>query len=497
MRLKRYWSNIETEKKLQRIREASAAAKGEISTLNDVTWDIYGSICEYLDVQDMARMGQINKKFYELNKRDCYWENQYNRDWKNSKIPYGKDRTFKEKCIEGFKQTKRKGKTMTEEERDIMFGTYYILFEEMLKSVYNSPHLLLLPAKLIGLLALLDKNWTQERVIRHEGLAYVDLFGGEFPTANNAKFVIDCFNKEISLPTFKNLHRIAAQYFALWALKLFAEIPYFCSYPFYLWIKATTYGREATIRVQRNADLRVVKIVENTHLRSETDSFWKKFILMHIQFVGTLFFIALLLGYGFGPAAYLYFRYDWNLANCIAGPGLVFILHYILCFFTVATCIMLVHDIGIYYRPFNLIKVYASGVRAAATWWWNNIGQPVYMQLASWMRLLYRGVHYFIRGIIKGVKGLLNLIKKLGKGIFTGYIGLLSRLTIFSTQYGRIGDLLLTPFALLWMGWPAVYVYYSNLKAYYIPAGVATLILMIIGYRAITKATNLNRKKLN
>lgn len=173
-RLKRFWKNIEKEKQMQRIRNASLAANSEATTLNDITWDIYGNICEFLDVQDMARMSQLNKKFWELNKREVYWENQYNRDWKN-KIPYGKDRSFKEKCIEGFKQVKRKNKVLTQEERDITFGTYYILFEEMLKSFYLSPHYLLLPAKLIGYLAYkFDRTWNVESIFQTEGYHYAD-----------------------------------------------------------------------------------------------------------------------------------------------------------------------------------------------------------------------------------------------------------------------------------------------------------------------------------
>ena len=46
--------------------------------------------------------------------------------------------------------SKRQKKSLTQEERDQLFGLYYIFYEEFLLSLFNIPHFLLLPAKIIG-----------------------------------------------------------------------------------------------------------------------------------------------------------------------------------------------------------------------------------------------------------------------------------------------------------------------------------------------------------
>ncbi len=59
---------------------------------------------EFLTVDDMGRLSQVNKKYYELLKKDVYWKDQYNRNWKKSKLNLRNNATFKEKCVAAYSQ---------------------------------------------------------------------------------------------------------------------------------------------------------------------------------------------------------------------------------------------------------------------------------------------------------------------------------------------------------------------------------------------------------
>ena len=62
------------------------------------------------------------------------------------------DVTYKDRCVNVYKQDKvyRQQQSLTREQRDSLYGPFYILFEEAVKSLQQFCQVLLLPFKLAG-----------------------------------------------------------------------------------------------------------------------------------------------------------------------------------------------------------------------------------------------------------------------------------------------------------------------------------------------------------
>jgi len=61
------------------------------------------------------------------------------------------------------------------------------------------------------------------------------------------------------------------------------------------------------------------------------------------------------------------------------------------------------------------------------------------------------------------------------------YIGMLASVTECALSCKGLRDVILTPFALLWMLWPSIVAYLLREVAYYIAGGLLSTILLVVG----------------
>mgnify|MGYP000942229968 CR=1 FL=1 len=133
----------------------------------------------------MAHLSQVNRKFRDLNKNDLYWKMQFDRNWSKKapcinyhqititlmycnllKLTSLRQLTEKNALERFLKKTAksnhlasqrislllfiRQNKVLDEETRDRLLGYYYIILDESAQSLFSSPHLILVPGKVIG-----------------------------------------------------------------------------------------------------------------------------------------------------------------------------------------------------------------------------------------------------------------------------------------------------------------------------------------------------------
>jgi len=118
------------------------------------------------------------------------------------------------------------------------------------------------------------------------------------------------------------------------------------------------------------------------------------------------------------------------------------------------------------------------------------VAKIIYKGLGHILKFIFDGVASLTKGILKLIRLIFSFFKGTVSGIFGFYIGILTTATKMSLRMGIIGDLLLTIFALFWMFWPLIATYYlAQTKIYYIPAGVFSVIFLMMGYKAIKNVT--------
>eukprot|EP01016_Furgasonia_blochmanni_P052689 TRINITY_DN8431_c0_g3_i2.p1 TRINITY_DN8431_c0_g3~~TRINITY_DN8431_c0_g3_i2.p1 ORF type:complete len:283 (+),score=31.39 TRINITY_DN8431_c0_g3_i2:66-914(+) len=156
-----------------------------------------------------------------------------------------------------------------------------------------------------------------------------------------------------------------------------------------------------------------------------------------------------------------------------------------------------------YFRCIHYIDGWITFIRWASLKFWKAfkaVGKPLYDAFVgtcktvisviravlnlSWSasRFCFKTILSAITFIVKKILATLNFTQGT-------YVKLLVKVTIMCSKGGLLGDIFLTIFALAWMLWPLYIPSRLDQRIYYIPCGVAAVILSIVGYRAISRTT--------
>ena len=519
-RIKSTLTRLTTYRKNQDIKERESrykqhqrdeATDEDRLSLNEINWDTYGKVCQFLEVKDLARLSQVNKKFNTLNQKDLYWEYQYKRDYANRRGLAG-DVTYKDRCVNVYKQDKvyRQQQSLTREQRDSLYGPFYILFEEAVKSLQKFCQVLLLPFKLAGaILWFLFKKCTS---------------GPKFLTGVTltTKSFVDVGTKEVRgaeefryfpQPDVELTYNHAQQVFVNWIL--FFVLQYICRVGFLMssisWftIRLTSAGENRVCNIQEspNTTRITVDYVRRDDQLGDPLPYSNRFvcyILYVLQFVVASFHLAIWAA-GFAVLPYLSLYYlQWSWYEALFGPCWIFLVHYCAMINAVLSYFWYMIDAAPFFRPHRAISEIFVFLGYILLKLFQFILRPLFDILAQGIKFicsyLYKGLVWLCKGVEQVFtylcKGLGQIFVYLFKGlkfvvlgIVSLYTGILVSVTKFSLTRGYFGDIILTVVALIWMLWPLIIPVFLTNKIYFVPCGIASLLLVFVGYKKIHSVT--------
>ena len=507
-RLQRYRNKTKAQKKALIKQKEIKERKPDDLTFNDIKWDTYGVMCQFLTVQDLARLSQVNKKFYSLNQKDFYWEYQYKRDFSDHK-GQTENHTFKEKCVSAYVSQKAyvPQQPLTRDQRDDLYGVIYILSDEAIKSLKSIPHILLLPAKLLSLiLSGLSRLFFCKKDFPYFAMRrpvdFVDRFRNNFASSS----FIDFFGLEsVDLKSFKNFHIQLPVFITSILVAYICEAAYVLGHLTWLVIRLLSAGGTYPFTIQyqpyfnlefqRNNNDPPVTEYQNRALR------YPLYILQLLFLLSNFVFWAG--GLAILPFAVCYFS-DFKWYEGIFGPCWLFLFHYAMMFNLIRTHIQYDKRGAPYFQPWKCLTEPFVLIGYLCKLSWEHFGKPLFDKISDAItfmtKLVTKGVKAICEGlnkVLKAVcKGLTEIFKAIYKAckfvlknLILGYAAILTFFTKVSLKCGVVGDLLLIPFALAWMFWPMIIPVILKAYIYFIPCGIVGMIFMIYGYRVIRKAS--------
>jgi hypothetical protein len=478
--------------------------KSDAVGLNSLTWDVYGNMSSYLAIDDMARLALVNPKYKRLNDVDSYWEAQFNANWKSRYTDTQADKSYKDKCITAFKQDKasKAKKALSQEERDILFGLYYIFYEEFLLSLMDSPHILLIPIKLLTFAISKISTFTLAHFFRWQSKKFVTQMAVIFSERNFTDTELLRFQNLLNEPkTFRNLHLPFVYIVFYNVFRYIHEVGYRVTLVYYYLMKWTSAGtsRAITVEWQENNFQRLRLNYQGEPAEIQNSA--KRSLFYMLQIIVGLFMLVSWILFALAPIPFCLYVLNKGWVASIVGPLFLNLGHYATAFNIAWTVGVLQHESIHYFKPLHAI--YYTGRFIGTTTWRSMtfvvttiykpikyIAQGIYKGLATVLKLIFDAISGAAKGIIKIVGGIIRLFRGAVTGVFGLYLGILTSATKMSLKLGIVGDLLLTIFALVWMFWPLVLVYYkAPSKLYFIPSGVFSIIFLLTGYKGIKTVT--------
>ena len=501
-RLTIYRKSQDTKEKESRYKQHhhDEATDEERLSLNEINWDTYGKVCQFLEVKDLARLSQVNKKFNTLNQKDFYWEYQYKRDYADRRGLAG-DVTYKERCVNVYQQDKvySQKQSLTQEQRDSLYGPFYILFEEAVKSLQRFCQVLLLPFKLVGaILWFVFKRCTSgPRFLTGVTLvtkSFVDI--GTKVVRGAEEF------RSFPQPGSELTYNHAQQVFVNWIL--FFVLQYICRVGFLIstfsWftIRLTSAGESRVCNIQESANTTRIKVeyVRRDNQSGDPIPYNNRFIryIFHVlQFIVVCLHLAI---WAAGFAVLPYFsRYylHWKWYEALFGPCWIFLMHYCAVLNAVLSYFSYIIDAAPFFRPhkaFSEIFVLLGYILLRS---YQVAVKPLFDILATGIKFicsnLYKGLVWLCEGLKQVFAHLFKGLRFVVLGIISLYTGILVSVTKFSLTRGLFGDAILTVVALIWMLWPLIIPIFLTNKIYFVPCGIVSLLLIFVGYKKIHSVT--------
>jgi len=506
-RLKRVFKEDRKKQKERQYIEAVSEKKPQEGALsiNDMNWDVYGRMCQFLTVEDLARLSQVNQKFNNLNKKQVYWEYQFKRDYKDQNNFDGVA-SYKEKCIGAYLRNRNEQleAPMTEEQRDILRGTLYVLFEEFLLSLRSIPQIPLLPFKFLGflLLKIFGDSLKANDYIPSRCSHFIDCFRFAIiqpPVQNNT----NNFEFDDATKSAKNIHTIFVSWILILSYKLIAEIGFIISYILCLCIRILSAGQVSPIRVERvteEAAMQSTPVLER-HQLLEYQYRVLRYPLYVLQFI---FFnvntVTLLASFGL-PSTIARACLNWNWIESVFGPGFSFLIFYAILINVGFTQIIYVNEAAPYFQPAKALSEPIILVFFILKTAYTHLAKPLFIILKNGIKALCSGFYKLLSTLCSACStaatSICKFIFSIGQGVYGGYIALLSSITRCTLKFGIIGDLFLTVFALVWMLWPIAIPFFLPNKIYFIPCGLVCLVFIFVGYKEIQRVTKEEEQNAN
>ena len=497
-RLTIYRKSQDTKEKESRYKQHhhDEATDEERLSLNEINWDTYGKVCQFLEVKDLARLSQASKKFNTLNQKDFYWEYQYKRDYADRRGLAG-DVTYKERCVNVYQQDKvySQKQSLTQEQRDSLYGPFYILFEEAVKSLQRFCQVLLLPFKLVGaILWFVFKRCTS---------------GPRFLTGVTlvTKSFVDIGTKVVrgaeefrSFPQLDSelAYNHAQQVFVNWIL--FFVLQYICRVGFLIssfsWftIRLTSSGENHVCNIQESANTTriIVEYVRRDNQLGDPIPYGNRFVcyIFHVlQFIVACLHLAIW-GTALAVLPYISYQYfNWSWYEALLGPCWIFLVHYCAVLSAILSYFWYMIDAAPFFRPDRAISEIFVLLGYILLKLFQFIVRPLFDILATGIKFicssLYKGLVWLCKGVKHVFAHLFKGLRFVVLGIISLYTGILVSVTKFSLTRGLFGDAILTVVALIWMLWPLIIPIFLTNKIYFVPCGVVSLLLVFVGYKKI------------
>ena len=497
-RLMVIYKNARSKEKKKQFAVPPQEPKEGALTLNDMNWDVYGRMCQFLTVEDLAKLSQVNKKFNNLNKKDFYWEYQFKRDWSNYNNFDGAV-SYKEKCVSAYLRSKNEhqNEPITQEQRDILRGSLYVLFEEFILSLRSIPQIPLLPFKFVSfiLLKIFGPDIKAAKYCASITSSFIDYFRYWIirdPIPSNTWN----FDFNDSAQYFKNIHKVLVGWIFIIILRIISDIGFIISFILCLFIRLLSAGQVSPRLVVRE-DPNNFMTYDNTIPRENLVQYQYRVLrypLYVLQFIFTVFNTALII-VGFAALPFICMRYyNWAWNEAVFGPCCSFLITHAITFSVLVTEVEYMTAAAPYFEPSKAFTEPILLLVYLASKLWNHVGKPLFIVLKNGIRALCSGFFKLLSLIGSAFSTAVTSIFKglfaIGKGIYGGYIAILVGITKCTLKLGLVGDLFLTIFALVWMLWPIVIPFFLPNKIYFIPCGLICLVLIVIGYKEIQKVSN-------
>jgi hypothetical protein len=104
---------------------------------------------QFVDLDDLARFSLTCKKAKNELANDIIWKKHFDRTYTKFAVMTQSNSYF-DRCKSAYINKKKLGSNLSQYERDWIMGWRVIVIEEFLSSICSMPHLLVLPAKLLG-----------------------------------------------------------------------------------------------------------------------------------------------------------------------------------------------------------------------------------------------------------------------------------------------------------------------------------------------------------
>jgi hypothetical protein len=111
--------------------------------------NIFIEVMQFVDLDDLARFSLTCKKAKNELANDIIWKKHFDRTYTKFAVMTQSNSYF-DRCKSAYINKKKLGSNLSQYERDWIMGWRVIAIEEFLSSICSMPHLLILPAKLLG-----------------------------------------------------------------------------------------------------------------------------------------------------------------------------------------------------------------------------------------------------------------------------------------------------------------------------------------------------------
>jgi len=465
-------------------------------SFNDITWDTYGTICQYLNVEDLAKLSQVNRKFNKLNKKDFYWEYQYKRNWPDRK-GIDENVTFQQKCARAFleDQSYKQHEPLTEERRDRLYGTVYILFEEAVESLKLIPHLVLVPIKavmsIVSKKIILETRASEYFPLKDEHFVDISrtmMLRRDFP-------ISDFYVREFSPANPKSWHLGLCSTIFLVLFRYHCEMGHYLAKVGAFFVTKTSTGGINRYDVQLpNAEVGWLRINNGFGAEPADYGMVKRTLFHFAQLLSCIVYVVFVLS-TLVIFPYILCHFFWyGIIESISGTNLFLLLLQLTAIINaIVTMVEFIRRCAPFFQPWKAFSDIYYMNRYLGGQAWKHVGKPIFDKLSQGIKFGLKTIKKVLTtgytSVKKVVMFIIKAVMTAGKGILITYTGILTNATTLSLRFGLIGDLCLTIFAILWMIWPLALPTFYLEKIYFIPFGLLCIILMFVGYKIIQKAS--------
>ena len=457
---------------------------GLCSLSKNTLWEI----CTYLDLPDIGNMQVTCHHFSRSLDYKPIWRYHYLRFYHQflSKATFKRviqsEFHYKSLVIEAYREYRKTGRQLTEEERDYLLGLRAVVLEESVLTVLSLPDLVLLPGKgLAWGLYCLPYEWYADRNRRWlRGNCDAGVLVGPYVTYASWASSIVNYHPEYRF-LFSKVHYNLFDQFAFIFFFIIESLTTLTLLPDLFMLKTLSCNRYFRPLNQ-----------PITGLPPREPPYFPLFQVLQVLYMCLSSSLKLLLL--LYPVYHSYTTTNSSLMRCITGQMYENVVIWVVIYSNLSTLDHLQHHFP-YYMPIITVKTGLNCAFRNFNAFYNsyqfrfgkfqkilrNLGVFLLNQLQKVLIFASESLTEIFHLILQNIRASSgNLLKK--------YCLILYFLGRKLRPFGVLGDLVFSPFTVVWMLWPVAIPYYYQEPLYYVLSAALCLIFIVKGYKTAQEA---------